>query len=121
MSTNTGHGNAASLKHALEVKGIGVQAGHCCKTIFIPQACAITLKRESWEVPPIFDFLRHAGNVEEQEMLRVFNNGIGMVVVVPEPVAQDVLARLSAMNEKAYVIGEIVERDANGDDRFKWV
>jgi phosphoribosylformylglycinamidine cyclo-ligase len=62
-----------------------------------------------------------AGKVEDREMLRVFNNGIGLVAVVPEKAVQDVLGRLSAMDEKAYVIGEIVERSASDEDRVQWV
>ena len=87
----------------------------------IPQACGIVFKRDSWEAPPIFSYLQKAGKIEEQEMMRVFNNGIGLVAVVPEKAVQDVLARLSAMDEKAYVIGEIVERAANDEDRIQWV
>jgi phosphoribosylformylglycinamidine cyclo-ligase len=87
----------------------------------IPQACGIVFQRNSWEVPPIFTYLQQAGNIEAQEMMRVFNNGIGLVAVVPEKSAQDVLARLAAMDEKAYVIGEIVERSANEQERIQWV
>ncbi|RJQ72787.1 MAG: phosphoribosylformylglycinamidine cyclo-ligase [Desulfobacteraceae bacterium] len=87
----------------------------------IPQACGIALRRGSWEKPPIFDFLQKAGKVEESEMMRVFNNGIGMIAVVPETAVQDVLARLSAMKEKAYVIGEIFERSSADGDRFRWI
>jgi phosphoribosylformylglycinamidine cyclo-ligase len=87
----------------------------------IPQACGLVLKRNSWEVPPIFTFLQAAGKVEDSEMLRVFNNGIGFVAVVPEEAVQDVLARLGAMKEKAYVIGEIVERQSSDSQRVQWV
>ena len=89
----------------------------------IPQACGIALIRDSWEKPRIFDFLQRGGNIEEDEMMRVFNNGIGMVAVVPETAAQDVLARLSAMKEKGYVIGEIFERSSGEGEsgRFKWL
>jgi phosphoribosylformylglycinamidine cyclo-ligase len=87
----------------------------------IPQACGIALKRGSWETPPIFKFLQDAGKVEEQEMMRVFNNGIGMVAVVPENAAQDVLARLNAMKEKAFVIGEVFERTPSDGTRFAWI
>jgi phosphoribosylformylglycinamidine cyclo-ligase len=87
----------------------------------IPKACGIVFKRNSWEIPSIFTFLQEAGKIEEQEMMRVFNNGIGLVAVVAEKAAQDVLGRLTAMNEKAYVIGEIVERSANDDERIQWV
>ncbi len=87
----------------------------------IPQACGIVFKRNSWETPAIFAYLQEAGKVEDQEMLRVFNNGIGLVAVVPENAVQDVLARLSAMQEKAFVIGEIVERQASEDQRIQWL
>ena len=87
----------------------------------IPQACGIRIERGSWEPPPIFAFLQKAGKIEDREMLRVFNNGIGLVAVVPEKAAQDVLARLNAMKETAFVIGEIVERESTGDERVEWV
>lgn len=86
----------------------------------IPQACGIRLIRDSWEIPPIFSFLQQAGNVQEEEMLRVFNNGIGLIAVVPEQATQDVLARLTALKEKAFVIGEIIERPKAEADRFQW-
>jgi phosphoribosylformylglycinamidine cyclo-ligase len=79
----------------------------------IPQACSLVIKKDSWEVPPIFSFLQEAGNVEEVEMMRTFNNGIGLVVVAPEEAAQDVLMRLNGMQEKAWIIGEIVEGRAS--------
>ncbi len=87
----------------------------------IPQACGIMLKRGSWDVPPIFDFLQRSGNVEEGEMMRVFNNGIGMVAVVPDSHVQDVLARLAAMKEKGFVIGQIVARESTDESRFAWM
>jgi phosphoribosylformylglycinamidine cyclo-ligase len=87
----------------------------------IPQACGIIFRRDSWEVPPIFTYLQKAGGVEELEMMRVFNNGIGLVAVVPDKAVADVLARLSAMQEKAFVIGEIVERQTDDSKRVQWV
>ncbi len=87
----------------------------------IPQACSILLEKDSWEIPPVFTFLQKAGKVDPREMLRVFNNGIGLVVVVPESAAQEVLERLAAMGDKAWVIGEIVERKHQSDERVKMV
>lgn len=86
----------------------------------IPKACKVVMQKGSWDVPPIFTFLQEAGNVSEKEMMRTFNNGIGMIAVVPEEAVQDVLGRLSAMNEKAFVIGEIVERKES-DKRIEWI
>jgi len=77
------------------------------------------VQRKSWSVPPIFHLLKNRGNIPEAEMLRTFNNGIGLIAVVPEDAAQEVLARLNGMNEKAFVIGEIAERKSG--PQFKWV
>jgi phosphoribosylformylglycinamidine cyclo-ligase len=87
----------------------------------IPNACGIVFKENSWHIHPIFTYLQKAGNIEKEEMLRVFNNGIGLVAVVPSDVVPDVLARLSAMQEEAFVIGEIVERDPSDDQRVRWI
>jgi phosphoribosylformylglycinamidine cyclo-ligase len=70
-------------------------------------------------VPPIFTFLQQAGKVSEAEMLRTFNNGIGMIAVVPDSVAEEVIERLTAMSETAFRIGEIIERKEGGE-RLVW-
>ena len=75
----------------------------------VPQACSILIREESWDVPPIFSFLQQAGNISDREMFRTFNMGIGMVLVVPEHAAVDVIQRLEAMQEKAFMIGEILD------------
>ena len=85
----------------------------------IPKTCNVVLHKGSWDIPPIFSFLQQAGEVSDTEMLRTFNNGIGLVAVVPERIVQDFLERLAAMNEKAFVIGEIVERKQSSK-RIQW-
>lgn len=86
----------------------------------IPEACKAIINKGSWDVPPIFDILEKEGSVPEKEMQRTFNNGIGMVVIVPAETAQDVMDRLGAMNEKAYFIGEIESRESN-ETQTQWV
>ena len=86
----------------------------------IPDACKVRIEAGSWEVPPVFNFLQKAGNVTDLEMHRTFNNGIGMIVVVPEETAQEVLDRLSAMDEKAFLMGEVASRDAS-ESQVEWV
>jgi phosphoribosylformylglycinamidine cyclo-ligase len=86
----------------------------------IPNACQVQIRKESWDIPPIFTFLREGGNIPESEMMRTFNNGIGLVLVVPEDAVQEVLARLNAMNEKAFAIGEIAERKGS-EEKIMWV
>ena len=86
----------------------------------IPAACKIRYHRGSWEIPPVFEFLKAAGKVEEAEMMRTFNNGIGLVLVVPEESAQDVMDRLGGTGEKPRVIGDVVERKES-DLRVEWI
>lgn len=86
----------------------------------IPNACKAVLKRDSWEILPIFKWLQAVGNVADGEMMRTFNNGIGMAVVVPEENAQSLLDMLEAMDEKAWLIGEIAKRNED-ESQVEWV
>ncbi|MCP4353740.1 MAG: phosphoribosylformylglycinamidine cyclo-ligase [Desulfobacterales bacterium] len=86
----------------------------------IPDACSIMIQKNSWEIHPVFHYIQKAGNISENEMVRTFNNGIGMVAIVPEKSVQDVLQRFRAMDDKASVIGEIIERKTSGE-RIRWV
>ena len=66
----------------------------------------------SWDVPPIFGLLARGGDVAEDEMLRTFNMGIGMVVCVPADGAAEATAVLTRAGEQVFPIGEVVEADA---------
>ncbi len=86
----------------------------------LPETCQAVVQTDSWDLPPIFHFLQNAGKISDREMRRTFNNGIGLVGIVPDNTAQEILERLTAMNEKAFLIGEIVERK-EADDKIIWV
>ena len=86
----------------------------------LPETCQAVIQTGSWDVPPIFHFLQDAGKISDREMRRTFNNGIGLVGIVPDNAAQEVLERLNAMNEKAFLIGEIAERKKT-DDKIIWI
>ena len=73
----------------------------------LPRHCKAVIKKDCWPKLPLFELLREAGNIEEQEMFRTFNYGIGMVLVVPKHSADDIISRLKGLNEDAYIIGEI--------------
>ena len=79
----------------------------------LPKSCKAVISKESWENQPVFSLLKDAGNVSELEMFRTFNNGIGMVLVVPASQADEILERLEAMQEKAWIIGEIETASEN--------
>lgn len=107
----------------LSIKGLAhITGGGITDNIvrIIPNSCNIVLQKGSWDVPPIFDFLQKSGCVSVEEMMRTFNNGIGLVAVAPEKEVPDILERLRAMNENAFVIGEVVERKDSGS-RIKWI
>jgi phosphoribosylformylglycinamidine cyclo-ligase len=76
----------------------------------LPKSCQAVIHRHSWPVPPIFQFLQEKGNIPAEEMLRTFNNGIGLAMVVDRMVVSDVLLRLQGLNEQGFVIGDIVAR-----------
>lgn len=86
----------------------------------LPEACKAIVRKGSWDVPKIFDVLKKEGNVPEEDMHRTFNNGIGMVVVVPDESVQEVMDRLGAMSVQAYLIGE-VETRKNNEIQTQWV
>lgn len=86
----------------------------------IPKACKVEIQKGSWDIPPIFTYLKKAGKIAESEMLKTFNYGIGMIAVVPEKSAQDVMQRLDGMGEKAFIIGKVVERKTS-KSQVKWI
>jgi phosphoribosylformylglycinamidine cyclo-ligase len=65
----------------------------------------------SWTVPPLFRVLQREGGVEQAEMFRAFNMGVGMVAVVAADDADAVVRELSAAGERAWIAGEIVPGD----------
>jgi len=86
----------------------------------IPETCMVRIIKESWDVPPVFNFLKEAGKISEEEMMKTFNNGIGMVAIVPEKSAGEIMERLGAINEKAFIIGDIAERKTS-QEQIKWI
>ncbi len=81
----------------------------------LPRGCRARIRRGSWPVPPVFDWLERIGPVERGEMDRTFNCGIGLILAVPARSAKAVLAALRRRRESAYAIGEVVH-GASGVD-----
>jgi phosphoribosylformylglycinamidine cyclo-ligase len=73
----------------------------------LPPDCNAVLKKSSWPRPKIFNFLQKAGPVEEDEMFRVLNMGIGYVVIVAADFADAAARMLIQSGEKVYNIGRI--------------
>ena len=73
----------------------------------LPKDCNAVIKKSSWPKHKIFSFLQKAGPVEESEMFRIFNMGIGFVLIVAEDFANSIAKKLSRFSEKVYKIGRI--------------
>ncbi|OGO40414.1 MAG: phosphoribosylformylglycinamidine cyclo-ligase, partial [Chloroflexi bacterium RBG_16_57_8] len=72
----------------------------------LPRGLAVQVESARWTVPPIFELIQRRGNVEPREMYRVFNMGLGMVLVC----APDKAGRLSKQLPEARIIGEVVRQ-----------
>jgi phosphoribosylformylglycinamidine cyclo-ligase len=77
----------------------------------LPRGTGAVVDLASWTVPPLFEHLQHLGNVEQDEMLRTFNMGIGLIVVVPAEQVKKAKAILNRANERHYIIGRITRGD----------
>ena len=77
----------------------------------LPKGISAIIELGSWPALPIFDHLRELGSVSQDEMLRTFNLGIGLIVVVPAEKFKRVKSMLERANEKFYVIGRTVKGD----------
>ena len=94
------------LKGMAHVTGGGLQGNvpRC-----LPSGVAARIDLDAWDVPPIFRLVQQRGRVEDAEMYRVFNMGVGMVLVV----APDAVAAVRAAVPEARVIGEVVPGDGD--------
>lgn len=73
----------------------------------LPQNLSAHIRKGSWPVHPIFGLISEIGKVQEEEMFRTFNMGIGMILVVHSEDADAIVRRLWDLGEKAYLIGEV--------------
>ncbi|MDX2095776.1 MAG: phosphoribosylformylglycinamidine cyclo-ligase [Alphaproteobacteria bacterium] len=84
----------------------------------LPATLAARIDLSAWHLPALFDWLRAAGDVPMEEMLRTFNCGIGMVAVVAAAEAAAVRAALEASGEAVFLLGTL--EAANGDARVQY-
>jgi phosphoribosylformylglycinamidine cyclo-ligase len=75
-----------------------------------PEGLGARIDSKRWQRPPIFDWLQRTGGVTEAEMRRVFNCGVGLIIIVARDVASAVVARLAELGETAFVIGSVERR-----------
>ncbi len=96
---------AADVHAAAHITGGGLE-GNVPRAL--PPGCRALVERGTWEVPRIFGEIRRLGPVDDHEMVRVFNLGLGMILVVAPDNADDALAALSSAGVKAVTVGRVV-------------
>jgi len=105
------------LKH-FSIKGMAhITGGGLVENVprVLPHNCRAVFHKDSWPKLPIFELLREGGNIPELEMYRTFNSGIGMILIVPAVEVDDIMSRLTGLNEHPYLIGEIVKCPEGGE------
>jgi phosphoribosylamine--glycine ligase / phosphoribosylformylglycinamidine cyclo-ligase len=81
----------------------------------LPAHLAASIDFGSWDIPPVFRWLKKTGGVAPAEMVRTFNAGVGMVVIVSRAQADSVTEALKAAGETVYKIGRLVERQQGAE------
>lgn len=76
----------------------------------IPDGLGLSINWSAWEAPPIFRLVAEQGGIAEDEMRRVFNLGIGLVVVIDKNHVDDVRKAAEAVNQPTYEIGEVIRK-----------
>lgn len=102
-----------ALLEKVTVKGMAhITGGGLLENVprVLPENTTAVLEKSAWPRPPLFDWLQKEGRVTEEEMHRVFNCGIGMVIIVDREDADAALACLQQSGETAYRIGRIAAR-----------
>lgn len=105
-----------NLKRDFDVKAVAhITGGGLLENLprVLPKGSRALINSTAWPVPPVFGLMQKLGNITDDEMMRTFNCGVGMVVVVPENQADDVLERLGALGETAWDIGRIEASDGD--------
>ena len=102
---------AALAKHGAAIKGLAhITGGGLLDNVprILQDGLSARLRRDSWEMPKLFQWLQEQGGVEDTEMYRVFHCGIGMVLVVDPAQADAIAATLREQGETVSKLGEIV-------------
>ncbi|MDR9436890.1 MAG: phosphoribosylformylglycinamidine cyclo-ligase [Thiohalophilus sp.] len=85
----------------------------------MPTDTAAVINRQSWQRPPVFDWLQKQGNIADEEMFRTFNNGLGMVLIVGADDADTCLSILQEQGEAPLIIGRIDAADGEPQVRIR--
>jgi len=106
-----------ALLEEFSIKGIAhITGGGLLENIprILPEKLKAVLDKKSWERAEIFDIIKKAGDIEEKEMFRTFNMGIGMVLIIDKADAEQILSEAAKNGEGAQIIGEIKQAEQKG-------
>lgn len=83
-----------------------ITGGGLCENVerIVPSNCSITISQDAWRIPPLFTWLQELGGIAADEMFRVFNMGIGLVLVVDQSAADTLLGH---SEQECVVLGEV--------------
>lgn len=104
------------IKEKISLKGIAhITGGGFYENInrIIPASCDVLIKKDSWEIPPVFNLLQQFGNISSKEMFRVFNMGIGMVIIISKNDAGLLNNIMASPGENIFKIGDIIPGNGN--------
>ena len=85
----------------------------------IPKHLSVEIDSQSWQMPEIFEWLKNEGKILQHDMYRIFNCGIGMVLIVNEEFVNDILNEISSNKLDSYVIGEVKDKTQKESVIFK--
>ena len=103
--------NMLALMGEFDIKGLAhITGGGITENLprVFPDGCRARIHKGSWEVLPVLKFIREKGHIEDAEMLRDFNMGIGMIAVLGADEAESFAKKAAMLGEKTYVMGEII-------------
>jgi phosphoribosylformylglycinamidine cyclo-ligase len=103
-----------NLKRNFRISGIShITGGGLIDNIprILPKQCKAVINKSSWIPHAIFSFIQTAARITDHEMMRTFNNGLGLVIIVNEKDAAEIVSRLNSMGETAYIIGSVQSRE----------
>jgi phosphoribosylformylglycinamidine cyclo-ligase len=92
------------MKGIAHITGGGIE-GNLIR--ILPKNYKAMIYTNSWKVPPLFKVIQKLGNIDDHEMFKVFNMGIGLILVVAKKDTQKIMKKLSSLKETPFLIGEI--------------
>ena len=104
-----------NLMNNMEINGMAhITGGGITENIprIVPDNLCVNINKDSWEMPEVFKWLQSQGNISDSDMLRIFNCGIGMVLIMNDSAKDQVIENIKHQGYAAYHIGVIKEKDS---------